>query len=148
LKSGTAEGETIFAKIKPNDVRSAEALPKPEALPEDAVVEALIRLDEQARLEQVYMAVEIACQQFADVQWVDIDLMKFFYGLDPASSPTRELKRLATSFENVQYGRLHKGNCSGLSWRNARHKHIPERAGEWGSGRQPDGVEWVRIRRS
>lgn len=141
-KRGSGDGDYTFRKIEPEDVR----LVPPSW---DDVLEALITLDHQARLEQVYMAVEISCKEFGDVRLVDVDLIRFFYGLDPASSPTRGLKRLATSLENVQYGRLHKGNCSGLKWKNSIGKHIPHLATKWGTGPEPsEEIKWVAIRQS
>lgn len=77
------------------------------------------RVADQARLEQTYMGALMINQSFSDVHEVDKDVLALFQALPPEDAPARRIRRLASSLENVQYGRVHKGNCTGHEWSQA-----------------------------
>jgi hypothetical protein len=81
------------------------------------IIKKIINLDHHVRLEQVYMGAQWINDAFNDVQKIDRDILSFFYLLDPSKAPARNIKRLASSLENIQYGRAHKGNCTSDLWR-------------------------------
>jgi hypothetical protein len=110
------------------------------------LLKELAELDHQTRLEQVYMGVEWVNDAFNDVQKIDYDILSFFYLLDPSKGLTRIIKRLSSSLENIQYGKAHKGNCTGDLWR----KNISDLFGksqmfEDRRNIEKDRVKWVHI---
>lgn len=82
-------------------------------------------LEHEAKMEQVYLGAKRINDAFNDVIQIDLDILKAFYGLKPEDAPARRIKRLATSLENVQYGRVHKGNCTSLEWQETINGIIP-----------------------
>jgi hypothetical protein len=83
------------------------------------------RVADQARLEQSYMGALMINQAFSDVHEVDEDVLALFQALPPDKAPARWVRRLASSLENVQYGRVHKGNCTSQEWCQAIDTWIP-----------------------
>lgn len=83
------------------------------------------RVADQARLEQAYMGALMINQSFSDVHKVDKDVLALFQALPPEDAPARQIRRLASSLENVQYGRVHKGNCTSQEWVQAIDTRIP-----------------------
>lgn len=74
-------------------------------------------VNNEASLEQVYMGAKLINESFSDVGRIDTDILKVFARLKPQDAPGRRIRRLASSLENIQYGRAHKGNCTSLEWR-------------------------------
>ena len=70
----------------------------------------------EAKLEQVYLGAQMINNAFKDVNQIDEEVLKAFAMLEPSEAPARSIKRMANSLENVQYGRVHKGNCTSLEW--------------------------------
>jgi hypothetical protein len=83
------------------------------------------RVADQARLEQSYMGALMINQSFTDVHLVDQDVLALFQALPPEMALARLVRRLASSLENVQYGRVHKGNCTSQEWSQAIGTYIP-----------------------
>lgn len=83
------------------------------------------RVADQARLEQTYMGALMINQSFSDVHQVDRDVLALFQALPPEMALARLVRRLANSLENVQYGRVHKGNCTSQEWSEAIDTWIP-----------------------
>jgi hypothetical protein len=77
----------------------------------------------------------------------DIDVLKAFWSLSPETVPARKIGRLAASLRNVQYGRVHKGNCISLEWHELIDSKImdSDRKKAW---RESDllKVEYVRLK--
>ncbi|HLP57671.1 MAG TPA: AAA family ATPase [Candidatus Deferrimicrobium sp.] len=74
-------------------------------------------LRNQARLEQVYLGATLIKNHYSDVREISEDVLRQFYGMDPANAPARKIRKMATSLSNVQYGRITRKNCS--TWENA-----------------------------
>ena len=106
-------------------------------------------IDHEARLEQVYLGAQFINNAFNDVIKIDVDILKVFAELSPDEAPARRIKRLASSLENVQYGRVHKGNCTSLEWQIIIQDKIPSQARErWMRESQAlddDNVTWVEL---
>jgi hypothetical protein len=104
-------------------------------------------LDEEAKLEQVYLGAKRINDFFNDVTQIDIDVLKAFWSLSPETVPARKIGRLAASLRNVQYGRVHKGNCISLEWHELIDSKImdSDRKKAW---RESDllKVEYVRLK--
>jgi hypothetical protein len=103
-------------------------------------IDELISLDHQTRLEQVYMGAQWINDAFNDVCSIHWDLLIFFYRLDPSSAPARTIKRLASSLENIQYGKAHKGNCTSDLWNRTVSKLLRgrEQYNDWMSKTDKD----------
>ncbi|MDS4042292.1 MAG: hypothetical protein RKP20_14060 [Candidatus Competibacter sp.] len=106
-----------------------------------------IDLKHEAKLEQVYLGAKRINDAFNDVKQIDRDILKAFYELEPEEAPARRIKRLAASLENVQYGRVHKGNCTSLEWQKVIDENILlEHRPEWRDKFDPlKEVEYVDI---
>ncbi|MCP4547144.1 MAG: AAA family ATPase [bacterium] len=66
----------------------------------------------EAQLEQVYLGAMMIRREYKDVREISRQILKHFYhGIDPAGAPARELRRLAQTLEDVQYGRVTVRNC-------------------------------------
>jgi len=78
------------------------------------------RLENEAKLEQVYLAARMIHIEFPDVKEISKEILEYFYSLDPAESPARRIRKLAQSIKNVQYGQVMKDNCS--EWENVEWK--------------------------
>lgn len=105
-----------------------------------------IDVESEARLEQIYLGAKYITDKFNCVQKVDRDILEAFSRLAPDVAPARKLKRLAGSLENVQYGRVHKGNCTSLEWQGIIDQRIlPEQRRFWRDDFNEAKVEWVRL---
>ncbi len=60
----------------------------------------------QARLEQVYLGAMMLRKEYSDVSEVGLEVLNYFYSLDPSESPARRIRKLVQSLESVQYGRI------------------------------------------
>ena len=69
------------------------------------------RLLQQCRLEQVYLGATMIRNYFSDVGEISKEILEVFQRLSPEETPAREIRRLAASLENVQYGRVTRENC-------------------------------------
>lgn len=101
-------------------------------------------LDKQARLEQVYMGAQWINNFFNDVVRVDENIFEVFRRLDPSTAPLRQIKRLAGSLENVQYGRVNIGNCTSMEWRDTIVKHWIGGMADW-QNKSKNKPEYVTI---
>lgn len=102
--------------------------------------------DEEAKLEQVYLGAKRINDAFIDVSEIDIDVLKAFSLLLPKTVPARKIGKMATSLRNVQYGRVHKGNCTSLEWQeliNSMPKYEQER---WREKFDLSDVKYVRLK--
>jgi hypothetical protein len=105
-----------------------------------------INFKHEAKLEQVYLGAKRINDAFNDVKQIDRDVLKAFYELEPEEAPARRIKRLAASLENVQYGRVHKGNCTSLEWQKVIDENILlEHRPKWRDKFAPLEVEYVDI---
>lgn len=86
------------------------------------------KLDEEARLEQVYLGAIMLQNTIPDVSVVDYEVLKQFHIMDPAESPARAIRKRVTLLTNVQYGTITKVNC--VNWEGAEWDDDPK-------GRQP-----------
>jgi hypothetical protein len=68
------------------------------------------RVEDEARLEQVYLGAAMIRKHFPDVQRASEAVLEEFYKLDPAESPARQIRRLASSLRDVQYGKVTREN--------------------------------------
>jgi hypothetical protein len=82
------------------------------------------KLQNQARLEQVYLGATLIKRYYSDVQEISVEVLKQFYILDPGDAPARKIRKMATSLRNVQYGRITRKNCS--NWENVHWHHKEE----------------------
>jgi len=89
------------------------------------------RIEQQARLEQVYFGALMIRRSFSDVRHVSREVLDYFHKLDPATTPTRRIRKLAASMQRVQYGIVTRDNCA--SWEDAK----------WLAG--PDGSELISL---
>jgi ATPase family associated with various cellular activities (AAA) len=69
-------------------------------------------LEQEARLEQVYLGATMIRGQFSDVQEVAQEVLDQFYRIDPKRAPARRIRQLASLLRNVQYGRVTRENCA------------------------------------
>lgn len=104
-------------------------------------------IDHEARLEQVYLGAQMINNVFNDVKEIDLDVLEVFATLPPEKAPARLIKRLAASLENVQYGRVHKGNCTSLEWQIIiQDKISSEDRNKWTMEFQAsENVIWVEL---
>lgn len=100
-----------------------------------------VRLQNQVRLEQVYLGAKMINDAFNDVHWIDRDLLDLFRVLPPDTAPARRIKRLAASLENVQYGRVHKGNCTSQEWQEV----LDGKRDAWARPDAAEAAEYVEI---
>lgn len=103
------------------------------------------RVADQARLEQTYMGALMINQSFTDVHEVDRDVLALFQALPPDMAPARLVRRLASSLENVQYGRVHKGNCTSQEWVQAIDTRIPAHQRDAWKKVNVSNVDYVKI---
>jgi hypothetical protein len=68
------------------------------------------KLQNEARLEQVYLGATMIRNHFSDIQFVSKEVLRQFYKMDPAKAPARKIRKMAGSLRNVQYGRVTKEN--------------------------------------
>ena len=85
------------------------------------------RLQNEARLEQVYLGATMIGRHVSDVQEVSQEILERFHKLDPASSPARKIRKMAASLRNVQYGKITRANCDnwGVQWDNTEDSQKP-----------------------
>jgi hypothetical protein len=76
------------------------------------------RLQNQARLEQVYLGAKLIKHHYSDVHEISKEALRQFFILDPSEAPARKIRKMATSLRNVQYGRITKRNCT--NWENVQ----------------------------
>jgi hypothetical protein len=74
-------------------------------------------LNQQAKLEQVYLGAMMIRAQFSDVQQVSLEILKHFHHFHPDKTPAREIRRAVSSLRNVRYGKITRENCPDLSSR-------------------------------
>ena len=74
------------------------------------------KLEQEARLEQVYLGAAMIHRYFPDVTKISAAVLKKFGGLNPKKSPARKLRGMAGSLKDVQYGKVSSVNCE--SWKN------------------------------
>jgi len=87
-----------------------------------------IRLNKEARLEQVYLGASMIRKHFDDVSYVSKDILKYFYDLNPAGGTSRRIRQLAASLLNVQYGTVTPKNCESWDdreWRGRKKRNEP-----------------------
>ena len=100
----------------------------------------------EAKLEQVYIGAQMINNAFRDVTRIDLDIIKAFALLDPSVAPGRKVKRMASSLQNVQYGRVNKGNCTSLEWKDFIDKFVPEaEQPKWRERFVLEDVEYIRL---
>lgn len=75
------------------------------------------QLKKEAKLEQVYIGAIKIRDHFPDVSKVSEAILKKFYELDPSDNPYREIRKLAASLQNVQYGIVKRKNCTSYEWK-------------------------------
>jgi hypothetical protein len=73
------------------------------------------RLQDEARLEQVYLGATMIRKHFSDVQEVSKEILEWFHRQDPSKQPARKIRKYAASMRNVQYGKITRANCEGWS---------------------------------
>jgi len=78
------------------------------------------RLQDEARLEQVYLGASMITKHFSDVQEVSKEILEWFHRQDPSKEPARKIRKYAASLRNVQYGKITRVNCEswGVKWPN------------------------------
>lgn len=97
-----------------------------------------VHVAEKASLELVYLGAQFINNAFNDVIRIDDDILEIFFTLSLEEEPARLIRRLASSLENVQYGRIHKGNCTSVEWRKIIESRIaPEDHWKWTKEFQP-----------
>lgn len=69
------------------------------------------RLQDQARLEQVYLGATLVHRYFPDVTMISEAVLRAFHSIDPSTSPARKIRRMCASLKDVQYGTVSKRNC-------------------------------------
>jgi len=74
------------------------------------------QLKKEAKLEQVYIGAIKIRDHFPDVSKVSEAILEEFYKLDPSKNPYREIRKLAASLQNVQYGIVKRKNCTSYEW--------------------------------
>ncbi len=82
------------------------------------------RLQQEARLEQVYLGAAMVHYYFSDVTRISAAVLKEFGKLDPKESPARRIRGMAGSLKDVQYGKVSSVNCE--SWRNQPGKNTED----------------------
>jgi cytidylate kinase len=85
------------------------------------------RLQNEARLEQVYLGAAMIGRHFPDVQKVTKEILDHFHKLDPAEAPARAIRKLAGSLRNVQYGSVSRANCESwdIEWEDSKEGETP-----------------------
>lgn len=68
------------------------------------------QLDAEARLEQVYIGASMIRNYFSDVKYVSREILQLFHDLKPIETPARQILKLVTSLQNVQYGTITRDN--------------------------------------
>jgi hypothetical protein len=106
------------------------------------------KLDNEARLEQVYLGAKLINDCFSDVKQISEDVLKKFHELDPSKNPIRKIRKLAVSLQNLQYGRVKKSNCMTLEWQDVLkdlYKNKEESYSDWykGEEKEEDFVELI-----
>jgi len=71
-----------------------------------------LALNDQARLEQIYLGATMIRRLYPDVDHVAKGVLKRFHDLDPEESPARKIRNLVMMLKNVQYGKITERNCS------------------------------------
>jgi hypothetical protein len=106
----------------------------------------------EASLEQVYLGAKLINDAFNDVGRIDVDILEVFARLKPEKAPGRRIRRLASSLENIQYGRANKFNCTSLEWRTvieevrqAEEKMQTEKRLRWTDLGERTEVEYVEL---
>lgn len=106
----------------------------------------IIDVQSEARLEQVYLGAKYINDAFSDVYQIDRDILKAFSLLPPEDAPARMLRRLASSLENVQYGQVHKRNCTSQEWKKIIDERIlPQDRPFWRDDFNVKKVTWVTL---
>ena len=82
------------------------------------------KLQNEARLEQVYLGVTMIKKFFPDVHEISYEVLKQFQKFDPEEAPARKIRKLASSLRNVQYGRINKDNCD--DWEDVTWEEKPK----------------------
>jgi hypothetical protein len=80
------------------------------------------QLEKEARLEQVYIGAIKIRDNFPDVSKVSKAILKKFHKLDPWDNSYREIRKLAASLQNVQYGIVKRKNCTSYEWKERLEK--------------------------
>ncbi len=101
-------------------------------------------LDSEAKLEQVYLGAQLINVAFSDVIQIDQDILKTFFDLPPETVPARRIRKLAGSLENVQYGRVHKGNCTSSEWQDIITTFPADERRRWTKEFTGD-VKWIDL---
>ena len=78
------------------------------------------KLQNEGKLEQVYLGATMIREHFSDVQSVSKEVLEQFHKFDPAETPSRKIRKLAASLRNVQYGRIIRENCD--NWEDVEWK--------------------------
>jgi hypothetical protein len=76
------------------------------------------RLQNQARLEQVYLGATLIKHHYSDVHEISKEVLQQFFILDPSEAPARRIAKMASALRNVQYGRITRKNCT--YWENVQ----------------------------
>lgn len=93
------------------------------------------QIQDEARLEQVYLGATMIRRHFPDVQEVTREVLERFHAIDPeGESPARTIRKLAASLRNVQYGKVSKENCA--AW---------EEIVDWPVRTSKDGAQFVKL---
>lgn len=97
-------------------------------------------LEKEAKLEQVYLGAIKIRDNFPDVSKVDKAILEEFYELDPSKNPYREIRKLAASLQNVQYGIVKRKNCTSYEWEDRFKKkyegEYKNKYKEWLNGKE------------
>jgi hypothetical protein len=83
-----------------------------------------VKMENEARLEQVYLGTAIIRKMYPDVQWIGYDVLERFHDENPAESPARNIAKKVAALTNVQYGRITRANCS--MWENVEWSSVPD----------------------
>lgn len=75
------------------------------------------KLEEDSKLEQVYLGAVMIRRFFPDVTEVSERMLKSFYQLQPEYNPSRIIRNITSSLQNVQYGNVTLNNLDPLTIR-------------------------------
>ncbi|CAN5593859.1 hypothetical protein BH10ACT2_BH10ACT2_00270 [soil metagenome] len=68
------------------------------------------RVGASARLEQVYFGASMVRRSFPDVRSVELDVLRYFYALDPSDAPFRSIRLAVSTMRDVQHGEVKMSN--------------------------------------
>ena len=92
------------------------------------------------------MILLLPLETYSPVSYTHLDeaILEVFFNLAPETAPARRIRKLATSLENVQYGRVDRRNCTSSEWQDII-KTLPDDKRKLWTNEPPGDVKWIDL---